>query len=174
MRDIDRKLKHWLERALPVVAGGEADHIHIDELWKEGSDSAEAMVRGIKEPYLRTIQLLANHVDTVMPVLVIPLKATRRFTRRWPSPSEIPKEMSGEPPSIYVVPRGAAALELAERYRTFLPDFDFFDAPRDDVKFFYEISRGEKERRWNWEYTRQIVGEHYSAKHRTGWYSAEV
>ncbi len=77
--------------------------------------------------------------------------------------------------SIYLMHRETTKLlRLTEQYRRYLPQFQLFDESREDVKFFYEVTPGEKERGWGWEYARNVVGEHYPPKYRTGWYSMQT
>jgi hypothetical protein len=173
MRSTSDRLREWFDRVVGRITPETPLEIHVDDLVPNLNGSPKGMLDAIRQPYLDTIRLLGDRGSEIMPVLVIPLTPVRRIVPMPPNLSRLARSLSSEPPSIYLVHRRASALlRLAEFYRVALPEFRLFDEPQEDVKFFYEVSRSEKARAWNWEYARTIVGEQYPPQLRTGWPSA--
>jgi hypothetical protein len=92
----------------------------------------------------------------------IDLEACEQIDVRAPSWAEIEKQLSYQPPSIYLTHRETnALLSDFEIYRCPLRERPPLAPPHEDVYFFYSCSRTEEARRHGWEYVRAITAEHY-------------
>jgi hypothetical protein len=170
--DRRRVLQSWLTASLNDVNPLNPVHKHADELVPEVARNSSAMLEAITPYFRETIALLSAVAADVMPVLTIPLKEASSLIARPPDLSNLSSELSDEPPSIYLVHREASkVLVLSESYRCFLAGFQPAREPLPNVWFFYETSRGERERAHGWEYRRAIFGRHYPPNLTGGYYS---
>jgi hypothetical protein len=161
----------WIAKDLHLLTPLNPVHIHSTDLLEGQEGTGQQLLKAIRLPFLHTIDVLGERLVDVMPVLVIPLESTATLVCEPPPLESL--DLSAEPPSIYLLHRDSAkTFRPGEQYRRFLRNFTLFDRDSEDVFFFFEAFRSERESGAAWEFVRSILGEHYLPMHRTGWQSA--
>ena len=158
-------VQNWATKAMATTSPRAPITAHLDDLLGNeiGADAFDLAARA----FVILVDCMQGHLNTLMPVLVLPLGSTPTLSTEVPSWPELASFCYEEPPSLAVLHTCASTLvDRAEEYVRFLavPEA-ILDPPEGKCLAYYRCFRPTLSIENNWEYERCVYLKAVSKDH---------